>query len=76
MADTVKFLKPLFVAPCEVGEAFWRIFKEVEREARTNLTLPPNPTEAQLALRVMNDVFDRLEEAICKHIESLPKKQS
>jgi len=71
MPDTEKLPRPEFTTPCTIADAFRRIFQRVERDTRGGTAHPLDPGEAQVALRVVNDVLDRMEEAIDAFVQEV-----
>jgi hypothetical protein len=45
----------------------------VQSQAAGDMTLPADPTARLIAINTMNNIFDRLDEAIDRYIKSIEK---
>lgn len=67
MSETRKTEKidvPKFVAQCELANALRRILHDVKKQAVGDMTLPGDEHDRLIALNMMDNVFDRLDDAI------------
>jgi hypothetical protein len=71
MRDT-EHLPPPITSTQNATMAILSVLQRVFEEAQGNMTLPTDPEDRMLAERVMNNLYDRLEEAIRREL----RKQS
>jgi hypothetical protein len=69
MADETTILPaPKFVPQSVAAKSFRDIYKKVASEVRGGMTMPSDPHDRLIALNTINNVLDRLEEAIDRHV--------
>ena len=76
MIDTRKTEKRATAKDLAMATALQRLCREVQDQAQGDMTLPSDPAARLIALNMMNNVFDRLDAAIERHIKSLTSKSS
>lgn len=69
MADETTILPaPQFIPQSVAAKVFRDIYKKVESEVRGGMTMPSDPHDRLIVLNTINNVLDRLEEAIDRHV--------
>jgi hypothetical protein len=47
--------------------------QQVQSQAAGDMTLPADPTARLIAINTMNNIFDRLDEAVDRYVKSIEK---
>jgi hypothetical protein len=50
-----------------------KLCQQVQSQAAGDMTLPADPTARLIAINTMNNIFDRLDEAIDRYVKSIEK---
>jgi len=71
MGNTTILPGPDFIHPTIAAKAFVDILHKLDNEVRGEMTMPSDAHDRLIALNTINNVMDRLEEAVKRHIRTV-----
>ena len=76
MTDETTILPlPRFIQPSVAAKVFRDIYKKVEADVRGGMTMPTDAHDRLIALNMLHNVLDRLEDAIDRYVAEMERDQ-